>query len=238
VAGSTQAWSSTMTFAPYTATLLVVTGSATNQPAVEWGLNPATIMVPASGSVTLSPKLTNGSGSITMGTPTFPAGITVTVNSSLVNTTTQGSVTVAAGTTPGFYHYAIPASDGTTQGGFIVVGRPAASLAKTAGDNQTGTVGTALPVALTVTLTPGSSGGTLNGASVFFTTSAGSLANVASGNGEKIFTGTKVIAVTNGSGVAKVTLTLPASPGVVSATAEGPFGLGHPVVVPFTETAQ
>lgn len=94
-----------------------------------------------------------------------------------------------------------------------------------------------MPVDLTVTLTAGSSGGTRTGASVFFATSAGSLTNVAVGS-EHIFTGSKVIAVTNSSGVAKVTLTLPASAGAVTVTAEGPFGLGHPVVVPFSETAQ
>jgi hypothetical protein len=47
-----------------------------------------------------------------------------------------------------------------------------------------------------------------------------------------------VIAVTNDSGVAKVTLTLPATTGPVTVTAQGPYGLGHPVVTPFTETAQ
>jgi methylaspartate ammonia-lyase len=46
----------------------------------------------------------------------------------------QGSVTVTAGNTPGFYNYSIPVSDGTTQEGWIVVGKPAATLAKTAGD--------------------------------------------------------------------------------------------------------
>jgi hypothetical protein len=120
----------------------------------------------------------------------------------------------------------------------LVVGKPAATLAKTGGDNQTGTAGTVLPVALQVTLTPGSSGGTATGASVFFTTSAGSLTNVAVG-GEHIFTGSKVIAVTNSSGVAKVTLTLPAGAQQVTVTAEGPYGLGHPVIpASFTETAQ
>lgn len=238
VAGATQPFSSTATFPPYSATLVVVTGTPTNQPAVEWALNPGTIMVPAGGSVNLSPKLTSGSGSITLGTPTFPTGITVTVNSSVVNTTTQGSITVTAGNTPGFYHYTVPASDGTTQGGFIVVGKPAATLAKTSGDNQSpAPVGTILPLPLTVTLTPGQSGGTAAGASVFFTTSAGSLTNVAVG-GEKVFTGSKVIAVTNGSGVAAVTLTLPGTAGPVSVTAEGPYGLGHPVIAPFSETAQ
>lgn len=236
VASASQAWSSTMSFAPYSATLLVISGTPTNQPAVEWNLNPSAIMVPAGGSVTLSPKLLAGSaGSITLGTPTFPTGIIVTVNSSVVDTATQGSVTVTAGNTAGFYRYSIPASDGTAHDGWVVVGKPPASLAKTAGDNQTATAGTVLPVNLTVTLSPGSSGGTAAGASVFFTTSAGSLTNVQVGS-EKVFHGPKVIAVTDNSGAAKVTLTLPGTAGPVTVTAEGPYGLGHPVVT-FNETA-
>ena len=238
VAGSSQAWASTMTFAPYSATLLVISGSAANPPAVEWDLNPDTIMVPAGGSVSLRPKLLLGSaGTLTLGSPTSDSGITATVTGSTVSTSTQGSVLVTAGNTPGFYHFVVPASDATSQGGWIVVGNLAATLAKTAGDSQVGTAGITLPVALQVTLTPGSSGGTATGASVFFTTSAGSLTNVQVGS-EKIFTGSKVIAITNGSGVAKVTLTLPTTAGQITVTAEGPFGLGHPVATPFTETAQ
>src|SRR6185437_16662382 len=98
-----------------------------------------------------------------------------------------------------FYHFNIQASDGTTQGGWVVVNKPAAGLAKSGGDLQTATAGTQLPQPLTVTLTPGSSGGTAAGASVLFTiTSAtgGSLSNVQVGS-ENVFTGTKVIAVTN-----------------------------------------
>jgi len=48
VASSTQAWSSSMTLAPYTATLLVITGS-TKLPSAEWDLNPDTVMVAAGG---------------------------------------------------------------------------------------------------------------------------------------------------------------------------------------------
>jgi hypothetical protein len=43
--------------------------------------------------------------------------------------------------------------------------------------------------------------------------------------------------VTNSSGVAPVVLTLPLNAGSVRVTAEGEYGLGHPVVT-FTETAQ
>jgi hypothetical protein len=93
-----------------------------------------------------------------------------------------------------------------------------------------------LPVNLSVTLSPGQSGGSAAGASVYFTTTAGSLQNVAVGS-EQVFTGSKVIAVTNSSGVASVKLTLPASPGSVQVTAEGQYELGHPLAT-FTETAQ
>jgi hypothetical protein len=46
-----------------------------------------------------------------------------------------------------------------------------------------------------------------------------------------------LIVPTNNSGQASVTLTLPSAPGPVTVTADGPYGLGHPVVT-FTETAQ
>jgi hypothetical protein len=244
VAGASQAWSSTMTFAPYTATLLVISGSST-PPASEWDLNPDTTMVAASGTTTLAPQLTSGSATVTLNTAVFDSyegaaacnGGSISLANPTIASGTPGTITLNAPASAGFCHFSVTASDGTTKGGWLVVGKPAATLAKTAAtDNQTGTAGTTLPLPLTVTLSPGSSGGTAGGASVFFTTSAGSLTNVAVG-GEKIFTGSKVIAVTDSSGVAKVTLTLPGSVGPVSVTAEGPFGLGHPVVTPFTETA-
>jgi hypothetical protein len=239
VVGTSQAWSSPMTFAPYSATLLVITGSTPNLPAAEWDLNPDTIMVAAGGTVTLHPKLISGTA-VTLGSPTSQSGITVTTTGSTVNSGTQGSIQVVAGNTPGFYSFSVPGTDSsnvsTTQSGWIVVGKPAATLTKTAGDNQTGTASTVLPTNLSVTLSPGSSGGTLAGASVFFTTSAGTLTNVQVGS-EEVFSGSKVMAVTNSSGVASVTLTLPVSPGPVVVTAQGPYGLGHPIAPAFNETA-
>jgi Glycoside hydrolase family 44/Fibronectin type III domain len=239
VAGSSQPWSSTITFAPYSATLLVVTGTTASVPAAEWDLNPDTVMVPAGGTFTLAPKLISGAGTETLGSPSpLSGGITVTTTGSTVTAGQQGSVLVTAGNTPGFYSFSVPATDSsgvsTTQNGWVLVTKPAATLTKT-GDNQTGAVGTNLN--LSVTFVPGQSGGTAAGASVFFTTSAGSLTNVQVGT-EKVFAGTKVIAVTDSSGVAKVTLTLPATAQIVHVTAEGPYGLGHPVVTPFTETAR
>jgi len=171
------------------------------------------------------------SGTLTLGAPTSDAGVTVAVTNSNVSLAQPGAVSVTAGNTAGFYRFSIPATDNTgvttTQSGWILVGNPAATLTKT-GDNQTGAVNTTLN--LSVTLSPGQSGGAATGASVRFSTNAGSLSNGAAN-------GTPVVAITNNSGVAAVTLTLPATPGTVKVTTEGPYGLGHPIVT-FTETAQ
>ena len=238
-ASSSQSWSSTMSFAPYTATLLVISGGLANTPASEWDLNPDTIMVPASGTVTLQPKITNsGTANVTLASAVFDnfegttaCGGTLTLTNPTITPTQPGTITVNAGSASGFCHYTVTGSDGTvtqTQSGWIVVGNPAASLAKTSGDSQTGGVGTTLP--LTVTLTAGQSGGSASGASILFTTSAGSLSNGTT-------TGSKVIAVTNSSGVASVTLTLPGTAGTVQVQADGPIPLGNPQVI-FSETAQ
>src|ERR1700719_3030997 len=111
VASPSQSWSATMTFAPYSATLLAISGISPTAPAVEWDLNPDTIMVPAGGSVTLNPRLVSGAGSLTLGSPTSDAGVTLTVTGSTVSSTQQGSVLVTAGNTPGFYHFSVPASN-------------------------------------------------------------------------------------------------------------------------------
>jgi hypothetical protein len=224
VASATKAWPSSMTFAPYSATLLVVTGSMATLPEAEWDLNPDTTMVAAGGTVTLAPKIVSGSGTVTLGTPTFDTGITVAVTQGTVTSSQNGAITVTAGSKPGFYHYTVPSTDSAgvpqEQSGWILVGNPAATLTKQ-GDGQSGAPGTNL--SLSVTLTPGSSGGSAAGADVLFTTNAGTLSNR--------------MVTTNSSGVASVVLTLPASAGTVNVTAEGPYGLGHPEVT-FTETSQ
>jgi hypothetical protein len=234
IAKATPAWSSTMTFAPYTATLLVITGTTASTPASEWDLNPDTVMVAAGGTVTLQPTITSRTANVSLGSAQSDNGITVTVTRGNLTTAQNGTITVVAGNTPGFYHYTVQGTDSgatQTQGGWIVVGNPAATLAKTGGDGQTGAKGTTLPTPLTVTLTPGQSRGTNTGASILFTTSAGSLSNGTT-------SGSKVIAVTNSSGVASVTLTLPSTAEAVTVNAEGPYGLGHPVAPAFTETSQ
>ena len=223
VASKTTAWSATQTFAPYTSTLLVVTGTA-QLPGAEWDLNPDTTMVAAGGKVLLQPKVLSGAATVTLGTPQSDSGIAVVVSQPTLNKGTQGKITVTAGTTPGFYHYSVPSTDtagvAQQQGGWILVGNPPASFTKT-GDKQKGAAGSQLT--LSVTLIPGQSGGSAAGGTVLFTTSTGSLSS------RKV--------TTDSTGKATVVLTLPATAGAVHVTAEGQYALGHPSAM-FTETAQ
>jgi|HubBroStandDraft_1064217.scaffolds.fasta_scaffold04585_1 hypothetical protein len=222
-ASKTTPWSSTVTVAPYTATLLVITGT-TQLPGAEWDLNPDTTMVAAGGTVVLQPKVTSGTATVTLGTPTFDSGITVVVSQPTLSKGHNGDITVTAGTTPGFYHYSVPSTDtaGVTQeqGGYILVGNPPASFTKT-GDKQKGAAGSQLT--LSVTLNPGESGGSASGGTVLFTTSAGTLSSR--------------IVDTDSSGNAAVVLTLPSTAETVHVTAEGQYALGHPTAT-FTETTE
>jgi len=224
VASSQKAWNSATKFAPYTATLLVVTGSMPAIPSADWDLNPDTIMVPARGTTTLQPKIVSGSGSVMLGTPQFDNGITLVVTQPNVTTSQDGSISVTAGSTPGFYQFTVPSTDNAgvaqTQSGWIVVGNPPATFTKT-GDHQKGAPGSNLN--LSVTLFAGKSGGSAAGGTVLFTTDSGTLSSR--------------LVTTDSSGSAPVVLTLPANPGTVHVTAEGQFGLGHPVAK-FTETSQ
>ena len=223
VASTTAPWSSSMSFAPYSATLLVVTGTS-QMPGSEWNLNPDTTMVASASKVTLSPKITSGTATVTLGTPTSDSGISLVVSQPTLSAGHSGRITVTAGSTPGFYHYSVPSSDtngvAQQQGGWILVGNPPATLTKT-GDKQKGAAGSQLT--LSVTLNPGQSGGNASGGTVFFTASAGTLSSR--------------IVTTDSTGKALVVLTLPPTAGTVHVTAEGQYALGHPQVT-FTETAQ
>jgi len=224
VASGTQAWTSNITLPAYSATLIVMSGNAASNPATEWDLNPDAIMVPAGGTVTLQPKITSSTGTVTLGLPQSDVGVTATVTQANVSTSQEGAIAINAGTTPGFYHFTVPGTDNAgvmqNQSGWIVVGNSPATLAKT-GDGQHGAHGTTLN--LSVTLNAGQSGGSNQGADVLFTTDSGSLSSR--------------IVTTNASGIASVVLTLPSTAGTVHVTAEGPIPLGHPVAT-FTETSQ
>jgi hypothetical protein len=223
-ASSSHAWSSVITFAPYSATLLVVNGSMAQTPASEWDLNPDVIAVPAGGTVTLQPEITSGSANVTLTSQQSDSGISVALTQPSITPSQSGTVTITAGGTAGFYHFSVTGSDtagvAQTEDGWILVGNPPATLAKT-GDGQTGTPGTQL--ALSVNLNAGSSGGSNQGATIYFTTDGGALSSQ--------------IVTTDANGSAAVTLTLPSSPGSVHVTAQGQYELGHPDVI-FTETAQ
>jgi hypothetical protein len=223
VPSASTAWSSTLSFAPYSLTLLVVSGTP-QVPGAEWDLNPDTTMVAAGNKVVLTPKITSGSAMVTLGTPTSDSGITVVVTQASLSKGHNGKITVTAGSTPGFYHYSVPSADSSgvaqQQGGYIVVGNPPATLTKT-GDKQKGAPGSQLT--LSVTLNPGQSGGNASGGTVFFTASSGTLSSR--------------IVDTDSNGNASVVLTLPSTAGTVHVTAEGQYALGHPEVT-FTETSE
>ncbi len=231
-------WNAMQTFPPYGITLLVVAGTETSKPASEWYLNPDDLMIPASGTATLHPAISSGTATVTLSSAVFDAyeGATacngsLVLTNSAISASQPGTISVNSGSTPGFCHFTVTGSDGTatqTQGGWIVVGKPAATLTQS-GNNQSGAAGTALSQPLTVILSPGQSGGSANGAGILFTTSAGTLSNGTSSE-------SSVIATTNSSGVASVTLTLPSTKGTVTITAQDQFALGGTSVT-FTETA-
>ena len=238
-ASSSQAWNASQSFAPYSITLLVMSGTEATKLASEWYLNPDDLMIPASGTATLHPAISSGSAPVTLSAAVFDAyegasacGGSLALSNATVVTTQPGTITVNAASTPGYCHYTVTGSDGTatqTLGGWIVVGKPPAPLSQ-GGNNQSGTAGTALAQPMTVTLSPGQSGGAANGAGILFPPSAGTLSNGTT-------SGASVIALTNSSGVASVTLTLPSSPGTVTVTAQDQFALGG-ASVSFTETAK
>ena len=221
VTAASPAWTETMNFPPYSATLLVL-GIQTGVPSSEWDLNPDTTMIAAGGSVTLHPKITSGTTNVPLINVATDPGLAIAIDQATITPTQNGAVTISApsSTAPGFYHFTVTGADGGAgspqfQGGWIIVSKPAATLAKT-GDNQTGG-----NLNLRVTLAPGSSGGTKTGASIFFTTDKGTLS--------------QRIVTTDGSGNSTVTLTLPSGSGTATVTAEGPYGLGHPIAT-FTES--
>jgi uncharacterized repeat protein (TIGR03803 family) len=220
----------TVTIPPYTAMLVVLNGTFAGAPQTEWQLNPDVTMAPAGGAVFLAPKITSGTGTVTLSNAAIvyrnptSGNPSTAILTAQVTPTSNGNVLIYVGTTPGFYQFQVTGTDNAgvtqTQQGWIFVQNPAATLTKT-GDAQTATHGT--NITLTATLVPGQSGAGLTGAGIFFTASAGTL------SAREV--------TTNSSGQASVTLTLPPTPGAVTVTAEGPYGLGHPEVT-FTETAQ
>jgi hypothetical protein len=201
-------------------------------------LNPDDLMIPASGTGILNPEIMSGTANVTLSSAVFDAfegapacSGTLTLTNASVAPAQPATITVNPGVTPGFCHYTVTGTDGIvtqTQSGWIVVGKPAGTFAKS-GDQQTGTAGSTLTQPLTVTFTPGQSGLTSANAEILFSTSAGTLSNGTT-------SGSKVIATTDSSGVASVTLTLPSTTGSTTVTAQSQFSAGGQTLT-FTETA-
>jgi len=210
-------------FPAYSATLLVMPGTA-SAPGYEVDLNPDTIMVPSGGQVVLHPKLTSGSGPVTLTAVQVDTGLNATISGATLTANQAGAITVdASASGPGFYHLTASLSDtsGTVQkqSGWMVVGQAAAAVATT-GDGQAAPAGTT--VSITATLSD-SGGLPLAGATVLFTADSGSL--------------TSRLVRTDNNGRATAQVTLPSRSGVAHVTAEGPAPLGRPTAT-FTLTAQ
>jgi len=196
-------------------------------------------MIPASGAEILNPRIITGTAPVMLTSAVFDAfeGApactgSLTLSNATITPTTPAAITVNPGSSVGFCHYTVTGNDGTstqTESGWIVVGKPAATFAVKSGNNQSGSARAALAQPLSVALTSVPSGFTTTGASVLFTTLAGSLSNGTT-------SGTAVIAQADSSGNASVTLTLPSSKGPVTVTAQDQFALGGASVT-FTETA-
>jgi hypothetical protein len=148
---TSSAWSATQSFAPYSITLLVVSGSQPSKPAAEWYLNPDDLMIPASGTGIVNPKIISGTASVTLASAVFDAfeGIrpcrgSLTLTNAAITTTKPATITINTSNSPGFCHYTVTGSDGTstqTEGGWIVVGKPAVAFAVESGNNQIGQCG-------------------------------------------------------------------------------------------------
>jgi hypothetical protein len=224
VASSTEAWSATQSFAPYSATLIVASGSTPQKPAVEWALNPDVLASPASSSVTISPAILSGKGTVKLTAGSGTGSLTVKLTQPKLAVGSDALVTLTAPSKPGLYPFSITGVDSSnvtqSQQGWLLVGNPAATLTKT-GDNQSAPRGKTLT--LTANFVPGSSGATPGNVTILFTASAGKLSSR--------------IVRTGSSGAAEVTLTLPDTPGKVTVTAQEPIPWGGEKVT-FTETAQ
>jgi len=121
-----------MTLAPYTGDAAGDHGFDETA-GVEWDLNPDTVMVAAGGTVTLSPKIVSGTGTVRWELRRR-CGITLAVTQGTVTSGQNGTITVTAGKTPGFYHYSVPGTDNAgvaqLQEGYILVGNPPALLSE------------------------------------------------------------------------------------------------------------
>ena len=141
---SQEPWSAVQYFPPYSITLVVVSGSLTAA-IPSFSLNPGAIMVPAGGTVILHSSTTRTTN-VALSSAVFDAyeGVpacagSIALTNPTITTSQPALLTVTAGNTPAFCHFTVTGNDSSgtsTQGGWIVVGNPAASLTITGGNNQ------------------------------------------------------------------------------------------------------
>ena len=228
VASNSLEWSPTQTFPPYSATLIVAAGKTADTIASEWDLNPDTLLAPTSGTVTIHPTLTGGSGGpVTLTSAVGNGGMTLSIAGNKITSLANGAIRIKAPANPGLYSYTVSARDSSgtvqTQQGWVIATVPASAITKI-GDRQSGRPGA--KIALTATFVQGASGSTgavAGNVDILFTASAGTLS--------------KRIVRTQSNGEATVELTLPSKAGPVTVTAVGPVFWGSPTAT-FTETVQ
>ena len=228
VASKSEAWTSTQTFAPYSATLIVAQGRTTHTVASEWELNPDTVLAPTSGSVTLHPTITGGPGGpVTLTSASGSGGLQLSIVQKTMNSLANGEIVVKTPANPGLYPFTVTGKDSSgtvqTQRGWVLATVPASRITKT-GDKQSGKPGA--KIRLTATFVQGASGGTgamSGGVDLLFTATAGTLS--------------QRIVRTQANGEASVNLTLPATRGPVAVSVVGPVFWGAPAAT-FTATVQ
>ncbi len=257
--GASQAWTANQTFAPYSATLLVLTGAPGPRPAVEWDLEPDTTFAAASSTLTIAPRLTTdtrlrstlaldyaSSGRLAqaLSLPETASPELVGPNNPIVTLTSAtptGGLSIAL-TQPtlsrsqvGVLTIQTPSTPGLYP--YTVTGSDNAGVTQT----RQGWILVGNPAAsLTKTGDQQSAphGSTLTLTATFVPGSSGATP----GNVSLLFqtsagTLSSQVVRTDGSGNATVTLRLPSTPGPVSVTAQAPIPWGGAKVT-FTETAQ
>ena len=224
---NTMPWRATQTFAPYSATLIVVSGASQQMISDDWDPNPDTLLAPTSGTVVIHPEITRGTSQVRLTAATGTGGLELALTQPLLSTNAPGTVTIQTPSAPGLYSYTLTGHDsgGTvqTESGWVLATVPAGTLTKT-GDKQSAAPGAT--ITLTATYTPGadsSTGATAENVDLLFTASAGTLSQ-------------RIVRTTAG-GQATVQLKLPATAGTVTVTAVGPVFWGKPTAT-FTETVQ
>jgi len=115
------------TFKPYSQTLLVF-GGTTTPGVVDWSIDKDALMMVTGSRAVLSVRTGNKHSGINIKTIDAQTGVTMTAQQPRVYFGHPGTISVTAGTDPGFYHFTVTGKTSSgrveTQSGWIVVGAP------------------------------------------------------------------------------------------------------------------